>query len=392
MGLLWFACWASLTIPLAVQAQTPVGRPAKRWVYDQASRPAGAWRMGQRRATIGAEGGPAQFWMIAGVIILEDGSIVVADNGSSEIRVFDGKGTHLRTFGGAGRGPGEFAGLWSIWLAGGFLVGVDASEETQTFSLAGKHLRTGQPLVSPSGQRMTRAGYFADGTALGYHFEPMTNAPSGESVRSMALYRQDRDQLRSLGRFPGRLIHREGSQQPASVVYGPRARVVVVDTIFCVGYPDTYAFACFTPSGEALFEVTRPGVVGRSVTQEDEETFFHGIDVANPGPRGEEYRQRMRQTTKFSRTLPPYGRMVASNNGDIWVGEFVPADETLGVMNPSPTAPTKWSVYSSAGVWLSDVTLPARFRLMDAGQDFVAGVERDENDVERVAVYELRRR
>jgi hypothetical protein len=84
--------------------------------------------------------------------------------------------------------------------------------------------------------------------------------------------------------------------------------------------------------------------------------------------------------------------MVPSNNGEVWVGEFVPADETLGVMNPSPTTPTQWSVYSSHGKWLSTVTLPARFRLMTAGRDFVAGIERDENDVERVTIYELTRR
>lgn len=37
------------------------------------------------------------------------------------------------------------------------------------------------------------------------------------------------------------------------------------------------------------------------------------------------------------------------------------------------------------------VLRPPRFRLMDAGSDYVAGVSRDANDVERVVVYRLLR-
>ena len=40
-----------------------------------------------------------------------DGSIVVANRGTHEVRKFDEQGTHLRTWGGTGEGPGEFLGL-----------------------------------------------------------------------------------------------------------------------------------------------------------------------------------------------------------------------------------------------------------------------------------------
>ncbi len=39
---------------------------------------------------------------------LPDGRIVVANGGDGELRVFDGSGTHVATWGGRGEGPDEF--------------------------------------------------------------------------------------------------------------------------------------------------------------------------------------------------------------------------------------------------------------------------------------------
>jgi hypothetical protein len=120
--------------------------------------------------------------------------------------------------------------------------------------------------------------------------------------------------------------------------------------------------------------------------------FFNGIDVANPGPRGASYRKEVRETTVFAEGFPPFGRFLGSTSNELWVGPLVPADETLGTFNPSPPTTTIWSVYSADGEWIADVTLPARFRLMEAGFDYVAGVIRDPNDVEHVVIYPIDRR
>jgi len=44
------------------------------------------------------------------------------------------------------------------------------------------------------------------------------------------------------------------------------------------------------------------------------------------------------------------------------------------------------------GRWLAEVDLPPNFGLLEAGQDYVAGVMRDVDDVESVVVYRLVRR
>ncbi len=53
--------------------------------------------------------------------------------------------------------------------------------------------------------------------------------------------------------------------------------------------------------------------------------------------------------------------------------------------------PARWSVYSLEGRWLAEVEFPARFRLLSAGRDFVAGVTRTDQGTERVEVYRLGR-
>lgn len=94
----------------------------------------------------------------------------------------------------------------------------------------------------------------------------------------------------------------------------------------------------------------------------------------------------------FATEFPAFGRFVAAWDSDeLWIGPMIPQDETLGVLNEPPPNSTTWSVFSRDGLWLSDVVLPARFHLMDAGSDYVLGVMRDGDDVEFVAMYRLYR-
>lgn len=58
---------------------------------------------------IGAEeAGPNQFSFIGPALLLEGGRLAVVELSVNEVRVFDSSGTHLRSFGRRGRGPGEF--------------------------------------------------------------------------------------------------------------------------------------------------------------------------------------------------------------------------------------------------------------------------------------------
>ncbi len=61
----------------------------------------------------------AWFSSIRGVARLSDGSVAVVDRTGGEVRIFDETGTHLRSMGRHGEGPGEFNDPWKIWVLPG---------------------------------------------------------------------------------------------------------------------------------------------------------------------------------------------------------------------------------------------------------------------------------
>lgn len=394
-----FACAGTLVAGLAgsTAAQTVSDSAGVRIVtYEAADRPSQRWRIGGTPllALGGAEAaGPTQFFRIVGVVRLTDGSIAVGDGSSREIRIFDVTGAHLHTLGGRGYGPGEFSSLWGLWRVGDSLVGVDGVGRAQLFAADGRHLAPLRRPVSTSGERIRRYGYLGDGRGVGAWYQLQEELPAGPSTGLMTLAIMDGESTieRVIGQFPARQVVRDGRGRISGVIYGPRGHIAVMATGFCVGYSEQYSFRCYDASGGLRTVVVREGWRSRRVTEEDCQIFFDGIDKANPGPRGARYRKEVEEITKFAERFPPYGRFVGSTADELWVGSLVPADETLGTLNPSPPDPTVWSVYSVDGEWLSDVTLPARFRLMEAGADYVAGVARDATDVERVVVYPLLR-
>lgn len=59
--------------------------------------------------------------------------------------------------------------------------------------------------------------------------------------------------------------------------------------------------------------------------------------------------------------------------------------------SPVPHHETAWDVFDPRGIWSATVVLPARFRLMAVSADALAGVAKDDLDVERVQVWGVRR-
>lgn len=90
------------------------------------------WRL-TRVASIGPEslsgtGSPDEFGRIYDIALGPDEAVFVADDMSSEVRVFGVDGTHRRTFGREGEGPGEFARLYSVAWLGDRLLALDAAQ------------------------------------------------------------------------------------------------------------------------------------------------------------------------------------------------------------------------------------------------------------------------
>jgi hypothetical protein len=89
--------------------------------------------MAEEQLRIGTRsiGGPESFGMIRQIAPLPEGAVAVLDGMAQEIRVFTAAGKHLRTFGGAGAGPGELRGAQGLLLGADGLLRVPEKENVR---------------------------------------------------------------------------------------------------------------------------------------------------------------------------------------------------------------------------------------------------------------------
>ena len=97
---------ALLTMPATTQAVQVV-------IESEAPREPDLVLADEPLVRIGMLDGPTEylFGNVTGAIRLEDGSVVIADEQSHEVRMYDASGGHVWTSGQAGEGPGDFGGL-----------------------------------------------------------------------------------------------------------------------------------------------------------------------------------------------------------------------------------------------------------------------------------------
>ncbi|WP_419165386.1 hypothetical protein [Candidatus Palauibacter sp.] len=105
------------TLAIAALAVAPIGVAApigaQEAVESAAPRAPDLTIAGEPLVRIGALDGPLEyiFGEVAGAVRMDDGSIVVVDEQSHNVRRYDADGQHLWTSGREGDGPGEYRGL-----------------------------------------------------------------------------------------------------------------------------------------------------------------------------------------------------------------------------------------------------------------------------------------
>jgi hypothetical protein len=105
----------------------------------------------------------------------------------------------------------------------------------------------------------------------------------------------------------------------------------------------------------------------------------------NPGMAGAELERFLdeeaaRYALPPGATRPLWLHLTGDAVGRVWLTEFTPT--------PLRAVP-RYTVLAADGTWLGSVTMPDGFRLLDANAEAVLGVQRDEDDVEHIAVYRL---
>lgn len=333
------------------------------------------------------EGDPAyQFSGIVGAARLEDGTVVVADQGAQEVRFFEPSGEVKAVVGGRGGGPEEFTGLSGLgWSPDGGVWAYDFSLRRVVWmdpSGALTHLTSlgpDPPVLNPIGALPDGSfvlkqlwGYTALAEAVhqGFRRDPV----------AFVRFSPEGALLDTLGLFPGREVYissEEGRGVMSAPPFARNATGAVRRGRVVVGSQETFSLKELDGAGELLRIVRIPGGV-RPVGPGDLEAYIQGRLASAPPERHPAIRRSL-EDMPVPETLPAYGQILGDRAGNLWVGEWV----------MYPDMASRWTVFDDGGRWLGEVRMPEGFHPWDVGEDWILGTERDELDVEYVVLYPL---
>lgn len=356
------------------------------------------WAVGRALVEIGgADGvGPAEFSSIVGAVRQSDGRIIVADGTSRELRIFDANGRHSRTITRQGFGPGELSSLGPFTSVGDTLVAIDGRRAVHLFAPDGTWLRSS---VLP-----TVRGYIVNPVFGAFNGTDMVLNLRAGSIENTASVREDsiwlgrvslRDSsVRVIAAQPLAPLYSIGPGFPPSypVVFAAHPLNAVRDGRLCLGVALRYQVICVDSMGRPLFEVRRD-IASRSVTDSAKRAFRTRRQLAISRLEGSlrAHRERVAAAAQFAATFPLFSQLFLSRTGELWVRAYVTEDGLGASPLHSNAVPSDWSIYDRPGRWVADCRLPARFAPTDIGVDYVLGVSRDSDDVERVTLLPLRR-
>ncbi|MFN8570999.1 MAG: hypothetical protein U0132_03010 [Gemmatimonadaceae bacterium] len=346
------------------------------------------------------EGGHRQFNRIRGLMRLNTSTIVVADGASSELRYFDVTGTYLKTASRFGSGPGEVNGFDGAFALDDTVYAFDERGPMHVYDAQAHFVRRLD--VRALGETSGRTFGWPRGVLRGGAVVGVRRGYTNRMVLELAA---DSEEIvvvsdgasggRIVTRFPRSPVFQHASDRvPRLLGFGPLTRLAVFPRELCAAHSSQYRIVCQDDAGHPTRTIVR-ATVPIQVTPAMRDTFRHDMSGALPGggsrypPEARAYREEAARTEAFADVLPAFGRLVAARTGELWVSDSRPEDSMVGFQAAAPTATSHWRVFGPKGVEVGDVTLPARFFLYDAGTDWVLGVSRDDDDVERVVMLRL---
>jgi hypothetical protein len=332
---------------------------------------------------------------------LTDGRVVVVDGGSQEVRWYTMSGVHRSSLGRRGAGPGEFGNIRSVVVTpDDSILVMDFANQRITW------LSPDEALV-----REHRVGGFgtSDKRVLGVATDGRLRMANLRYTYSVARpgFNPTRDSLLlllysssgvdSVARLPGDETStwvsfengRPSRMMQWGLGYGHLTLTGSTRDYFIVAHGEHGQLEMLNSAG-TLARVSRlEDRATAPVTDADRDRFVkYWTDAARA--RGvsdvteiEHGRRDEMQTLPEHHTVPPFDRMLVDADDRIWLRDYRP---------PWFAGPLQvWTVYEANGHVVARVSIKGDLEVMHVGQDHVTVVERDELDVETVAVYRIER-
>ncbi len=323
-----------------------------------------------------------------------DGSWLVANGSTEEVRVFDADGAYVRTIGRRGEGPGEFVALSRLFVlpADSLAVYDSRQRRVSVFDADGALVRevTFEALpegtVTPFGRlesggwgvRRSDGSYSTGGTGRGYE---------ARSTEFHAIAAPDGSAPSVFAELPGDLgwvVQAADFVSFRDVPFGPDNAMEVLGDRFVGGVTEHPEVRLWDASGTEverwrILEAAAPLTEGawNEVRRQEEAELTEVEGDFPPGflEAGESFwievdRPQVRPHWQLLRTAA---------TGETWVREHVERFD----------ASRRWRVFDASGSLTRAVHLPDGFELHWIGRDLVAGVVTDEFEVEYVRVYRL---
>jgi hypothetical protein len=329
-----------------------------------------------------------QFQSVAGVIRFDDGRVVVADAGASEMRVYDPAGRFVRAAGRPGDGPGEYRLIHAIGAGLGDTVWV-FDFGTRRFTLltpsltVARTVTLGVDLAAVLAVGMTPDGGFVVRESWS------SRAPAGDPALglrrdSIAIARLDvaGNLVDTTALMPGRevIVSSEGGRAVMSApVVARAASAALSGDAVVLGDQGEYERRVLGLDGTVRRIVRRAGVDLRLAPADLETAIAARLTDVPAAQRAA--RRLALEALPHPATRPAYGPLVFDDEGRIWAGDWTPAGDP----------PRAWAVFAGDGRYLGQVAMPHGFRPFWIRQGIAAGVWRDDLGVERVRVYRIER-
>jgi hypothetical protein len=346
--------------------------------------------------TIGVLDGPAeyQFSRIADAARQSDGDVVVVDGRTREVRLYRRDGKFVRTLGGPGSGPGEFQNPAQVLVTGGdsVIVWDNANYRITRFDSAGVFAsvqsvdrgaiaRMVDPPLYPATAELVRDGEILVRLVekAAKSFQPgRSRARSGALRVSADLSRIDT--LMFFGDIEGVSVSAPWGQWTVvpPLAKGTLTAVHAATSRACIGDQEKPEIICFEADASRTVISWTSEVA--PVTEQDVATWRDTTLGLYTQKMSENDALQVLAQVPVPTVRPPFARLALDRVGNLWV-ERGPAKSA------TPVA-VDHLVFDRTGALLGVVATPP-IEILEIGDDYIMGIDRDEFGVEYLQVYEI---
>lgn len=329
--------------------------------------------------------GPAhEFSQVVAALRLPDGSVMVADAGSRQVRKFSPEGQHIWSSGRQGDGPGEHNQLRSIALfRGDSILAYDYWLGRATLLSADGHL--GRVFnVGPAGLRPERVTVLDDTLLIAEYRDWQESELKPGLIRPLRLLARVTPAgvvVDTIARVPGHESVLQPNGDDGFALFGRTGHTGALGGALVLGSADDVSFTIHGADGR-LQRIVRVPTADLRLSAAEVAREREAI-LAELPDRVLAYLREVVASLPTPTHRPGYDRLVVDAMGAVWLRPHRGLSER--------GSPYDWQVFSAEGEWLGTMVLPERFRVYDIGADYILGVGRGEFDVEEVQLLRLSR-